>query len=94
MFGMQSFPTFAFPIQCPDGEIGRRTVFRWRRREVCWFESSSGHEIFPAIWPGFFLPPGVGFAPGGYTAYKKMCVRSPQARGYASALHRRFENCE
>ena len=31
-------------INCPGGEIGRRTVFRWRRREVCWFESSPGHD--------------------------------------------------
>jgi hypothetical protein len=32
-----------FALPCPGGEIGRRTVFRWRRREVCWFESSPGH---------------------------------------------------
>lgn len=30
---------------CPSGEIGRRTVFRWRRRKVCWFESSLGHIV-------------------------------------------------
>ncbi len=37
---MKGYPIFA---PRPGGEIGRRTVFRWRRREVCWFESSPGH---------------------------------------------------
>ena len=36
-------PRIANRCKCPGGEIGRRTVFRWRRREVCWFESSPGH---------------------------------------------------
>ena len=47
-------------IHCPGGEIGRRTVFRWRRREVCWFESSPGHQIgelrnFGAFLFSYFL---------------------------------------
>lgn len=29
---------------CPDGEIGRRTVFRWQRPQACRFESCSGHR--------------------------------------------------
>ncbi len=39
---------------CPNGEIGRRTVFRWRRREVCRFDSCFGHQLTPTYVDFFY----------------------------------------